>query len=327
MSNDAYALPTQLDIRAMTWGWVGSPGQWATDTAAESMHLMVERLGTNWVCLAFAGWQDTAFSTEVKFSAPDVPTVSDDEVRWAIREAKKLGQQVILKPILNCLDGTWRAHINFFDVDVPCEPKWSDWFASYTTFIVHYARIAQEEGADMFCVGCEMVQSDRRAEQWREVVRRVREVYSGPVSYNCDKYQESNVTWWDAVDVISSSGYYPIDDWDNQLDRIEAVVQREGKPFFFMEAGAMSTEGSQHVPNDWNLPGGISQEAQRDWYTAMFTACDKRDWVGGWALWDWKANLYPVEEAVNDPEYALYGKLAEAVVRERYSRPAPSAAR
>lgn len=45
------------------------------------------------------------------------------------------------------------------------------------------------------------------------------------MSYNTDKYQEEHVTWWDAVDVISSSGYYPIHDWENQLDRIERVVK------------------------------------------------------------------------------------------------------
>lgn len=309
-----------LDVRGMTWGWVGTRGQWATPQAAESMRLMVERVHTNTACVAFAAWQDTAFSTEVRFR--EEPTVTDDEVVWAIREAKSLGQQVVLKPILNVTDGTWRAHINFFDVDVPCEPKWSDWFASYTEFIVHYARIAQAEGVELFSVGCEMVQTDRRADEWRAVVAAVREVYSGIVTYNCDKYQESNVTWWDAVDVISSSGYYPIDDWDNQLDRIEEVVRREGKPFFFMEAGAMSTEGSQHLPNSWTLEGGISQEAQRDWYEAMFAACDRRDWVGGWVLWDWKARLYPVAKAGSDGEYALYGKLAESTVAERYGRDA-----
>ena len=205
-------------------------------------------------------------------------------------------------------------------MDVPCEPKWSDWFASYTEFIVHYARIAQAEGVELFCVGCEMVQTDRRADDWRAVVAAVREVYSGIVTYNCDKYQESNVTWWDAVDVISSSGYYPIGDWDRQLDRIEAVVRREGKPFFFMEAGAMSTEGSQYLPNSWTLEGAISQEAQRDWYEAMFAACDGRDWVRGWVLWDWKARLYSLDAAAGDHEYELYGKLAEATVAERYSR-------
>ena len=67
-----------------------------------------------------------------------------------------------------------------------------------------------------------------------------RSVYDGIVTYNCDKYQEDHVGWWDAVDVISSSGYYPVDDWENQLDRIEPVVAASGKPFFFMEAGCRS---------------------------------------------------------------------------------------
>lgn len=305
----------------MTWGFPGTRGEWGTPAAAESMRLMAQRLHTNTTCIAFCGWQDTAFSTEVKFR--DAPTVTDDEVVWAIREAKSLGQRVVLKPILNVADGTWRAHINFFDVDVPCEPTWSEWFASYTQFIVHYAELAEAEGAEVFCVGCEMVQTDRRADEWRAVVAAVREVYSGVVTYNCDKYQESNVTWWDAVDVISSSGYYPIDDWEAQLDRIEQVVRREGKPFFFMEAGAMSTEGSQHLPNSWALEGAVSQEAQRDWYEAMFAACDRRDGVGGWVLWDWKARLHPLDAAASDPEYALYGKLAESTVAARYGRVAP----
>ncbi|WP_416812020.1 glycoside hydrolase family 113 [Demequina sp.] len=302
----------------MTWGFVGTRGEWANPAAAESMRLMVERLHTTWTGIALCGWQDTAFSTEVKFR--EAPTVTDDEVVWAIREAKSLGQKVVLKPILNVTDGTWRAHINFFDVDVPCEPKWSDWFASYTEFIVHYARIAQAEGVEMFCVGCEMVQTDRRADQWRAVIAAVREVYTGLVTYNCDKYQETNVTWWDAVDVISSSGYYPIDDWDNQLDRIEPVVRTHGKPFFFMEAGVMSTAGSEHLPNSWTLEGGISQEAQRDWYEVMFAVCDRRDWVDGWMLWDWKAQLHTLEEAATNAEYAVYGKLAEHTIAQRYSR-------
>ena len=82
----------------------------------------------------------------------------------------------------------------------------------------------------------------------------------------------------------------------------------------------MSTEGSQYLPNSWTLEGAISQEAQRDWYEAMFAACDGRDWVGGWVLWDWKARLYPLAAAAGDHEYELYGKLAEATVAERYSR-------
>ena len=37
----------------------------------------------------------------------------------------------------------------FFDIDVPCESKWSVWFDAYTDFECHYAGIAEETGCYM----------------------------------------------------------------------------------------------------------------------------------------------------------------------------------
>lgn len=310
---------TQLDgwIAGMTWGWGGRRGEWTGPEAERSMSLMVERLGVTWTAITFFTLQDTPQSTQVRFR--DEPTVSDDEVRAAIRGAHERGLKVVLKPVVNCADGTWRAHISFFDHDVPCEPTWGEWFASYTEFLVHHARIAEEEGAEMLCIGCEMVQTDKRETEWRELVRQVRAVYSGLVTYNCDKYQEDRVTWWDAVDVISSSGYYPVDDWENQLDRIEPVVRAHGKPFFFMEAGCPSRTGSPALPNDWALPGEPSEDAQREWYEAAFAATAARDWVEGFMLWDWPVRLYDEADAAGNDDYCLYGKQAERTVREHYA--------
>lgn len=62
----------------------------------------------------------------------------------------------------------------------------------------------------MLIAGCEMVMSEHREKEWREVIAAIRECYDGTVSYNTDKYQEDRVKWWDCVDVISSSGYYPV---------------------------------------------------------------------------------------------------------------------
>lgn len=300
-------------VAGMTWGFAGHRGSWNTAKAEFSMELMAEKTGVNWTAIAFCAFQATAFSTEIPYW--EEPTVTDEEVRWAIRKAKDLGLKVVLKPIVNVADGTWRAHINFFDIDVPCEPKWSDWFKSYTAYMMHFAKIAEETGCEMLCIGCEMVQTDRRSAEWRQLIAEVRTVYSGIVTYNCDKYQEGQVTWWDAVDVISSSGYYPIHDWDHQLDRIEATVQKFGKPFFFMEAGCPSRTGSAQIPNDWSLSGIPSEDEQADWYNAMFEACDKRDWVQGFMLWDWRAELYSREEAKTNDDYNIYGKTAEKVVR------------
>lgn len=288
-------------IAGMTWGWTGVRGTWTGPVADRSMDLMVERLATTWTAITFAAYQDTAQSTEIHFRRE--PTVTDDEVRAAIGHAQSLGLTVCLKPVVNCADGTWRAHINFFDLDVPCEPTWAQWFASYTEF---------------------MVQTDRREEQWRALVAEVRAVYSGLVTYSCDKYQEGQVRWWDAVDVISSSGYYPIGDWDAQLDRIEQVVNAHGLPFFFMDAGCPSRAGSEHLPGDWSLPGVASQEAQNAWYEAASAATSKHPWVGGFMLWDWPARLYDEATAATDRSYCMFGKQAERTVREHYlSRTTP----
>src|SRR5665647_1767454 len=228
-------------VAGMTWGWPGRRGTWTTPEAERSMQLMKDRLGVTWTTLAFAALQDNAQSTEIHWR--DAPTVDEAEVRAGVERAHALGLQVCLKPMVNCADGTWRAHINFFDVDVPGEPTWGEWFASYTEYLVHYARVAQQTGCELFCIGCEMVQSDRRESEWRALIAEVRAVYSGAITYNCDKYQEDRLTWWDAVDVISSSGYYPEGSWPAQLDRIERVVTAHGQPFVFLEGGCPSQEG------------------------------------------------------------------------------------
>ncbi len=308
---------TALDgpVCGMTWGWTGIRGDWATAEAGASMAAMSLH-GVNWTALAYAAVQENAQSTRIPFDQE--PTVTDEEVRWAIREAKSLGLKVCLKPVVNCADGTWRAYIGFFDWEVPGEPGWADWFESYTEFILQAAGLAEAEGCEMLCIGCEMVRADGQDARWRELVARVREVYSGLITYNCDKYQEDHVGWWDVVDVISSSGYYPVGTFPAELDRIESVVTRAGKPFIFMEAGCPSRTGSADKPNDWALPGSPSGAEQLRYYEDMFAAAGDREWMLGFMLWDWPARLYPADEASGNDDYCVFGKPAGAFLTQRY---------
>lgn len=246
-------------------------------------------------------------------------TVTEAEIRRAVAWARELGLKVCLKPTVNPTDGTWRAYINFLSPDVPGEPTWSQWFASYGAVVREAASLAQELGVEMLCIGCEMVCSDAQESLWRDLVDGVRARYSGLVTYNCDKYQEDRLTWWDAVDVISSSGYYPTGTWQEHLDRIEAVVARERKPFLFMEAGCPSREGSPDRPNDWSLPGAPSEAAQAGYLAEMFAAIESREWVGGVMLWDWPPALYPASEASSNDDYCMYGKAGATVVADRYA--------
>lgn len=303
-------------INGITFAPFAPAGNLAKESARQSLKLMKERTNANFIILVPGGLQDTPQSEQIDDTSDR--TMTDSELKQTIDYAHTLGLRVALKPTVNCKNGTWRAHINFFDEDVPCEPKWSNWFSSYMKFQNHYARIAQEMGCEMHIAGCEMVMAERRADEWRQTIAEIRKDFKGLVSYNTDKYQEHNVTWWDCVDVISSSGYYPIDDWERQLDRIEPVVARFQKPFFFAEAGCMSVAGSKYAPNDWSVRGESDLEGQADWYKELFQACRKRSWVRGFALWSWTDKLYDEGEAEKRKDYELYAKPAEKVVREFY---------
>lgn len=304
-------------IKGFSFGYMSKKGEWETEEAKQSLKRLKQRCGIDHVVLTVVAEQDKPQSVHIHWKDhPDM--LSDQEIENMIFYAQSLGLTVILKPMVNVSDGTWRAHINFFDTDVPCEPKWSEWFATYTEFILHYAEIAEKTNCAMFVIGCELVNADRREAEWRALIRHVRNVYHGLITYNCDKYQEDVLKWWDAVDVISSSGYYPVNAWEEQLDRIEKVVKKHQKPFFFCEAGCPSWEGGDLLPNDWTLRGRPDVETQRRWYEEMFRATNKRDWVRGYAFWDWKAKLYPIEQAENDQDYAVYGKPAEKVIQAYY---------
>ena len=303
-------------ICGMTYAPFARKGSYQEKRAFDSLKKMKERTNSNFVILAPNGLQDTAQSEEICYTSE--ATVSDDELKGMIDYAKELGMRVALKPTVNCKNGTWRAHVNFFDEDVVCEPKWCNWFESYTEFQLHYARLAKEMGVEMHIAGCEMVMAERREAEWRKLIADIRSEFDGPVSYNTDKYQEHNVKWWDAVDVISSSGYYPLEDWENQLDRIEAVVKKFQKPFFFAEAGCMSIVDSNKVPNDWTVQGEADADGQADWYEAMFEACLKRDWVKGMAFWSWSNHLYTKNAALKKKDYEIYAKPAEKIVKKYY---------
>ena len=98
--------------------------------------------------------------------------------------------------------------------------------------------------------------------------------------------------------MISSSGYYPIDQWEQELDRIERVVQKFKKPFFFAEAGCMSRKGSSLLPNNWAIQGALRLEEQPDW-----------------------APVLPSRStAARDTSYEICNKPVQEVIKDYYGR-------
>ena len=300
-------------LNAYTYGFCEKRGFTEGTAWRTSLALLAQSTGCNAIILPVCAWQDHTFSTSMDSIGPDV--IDAEDVRRVCAAARELGLKVILKAMVNCRDGYWRAYIRFFDEPVPVEPGWQDWFPAWTEHVCRVAEMARENQADMLCVGCEMVGTDHRAGEWRSLIRRVRSIYSGPITYNCDKYQEDRVTWWDAVDVISSSGYYPVEALEENFLRIGRVAEQAGKPFMFMECGCPARAESEHRPNDWKYGKGISLEAQRRWYEAFLTAVERHPFVRGVGWWDWSATrLYPDYAAADHNGYCTYGKPANELL-------------
>ena len=169
----------------------------------------------------------------------------------------------------------------------------------------------------MLCLGCEMGTSERFATQWRNLIAEVRKVYTGPITYNANHGNEDKVTWWDAVDIIGMSGYYPVgadmnkptDDpckvpndssvegmkkrWKPIKQKLKYVSKKFDRPLFFIEIGVCTAKGNTSYP--WQHPrkdAVYAGDEQARFYQAVMEAFWDEPWFFGFVWWDWPAPLF-----------------------------------
>ena len=140
-------------IHAVNFAPFSPRGAFSTPQAKAGLCTMKEQTCADTVIFCPGAVQATPFVEQIDFQGKH--TTSDEELLDMTRLARQLGLRVFWKPTVNCLDGTWRARISFFDHDVPCETKWSGWFASYRAFQLHFARLAQQAGVELLILGKE----------------------------------------------------------------------------------------------------------------------------------------------------------------------------
>lgn len=321
-------MDRDIFCKGYTWGFFSREGELLTDKAEESMKRLASN-GLDWICITVNGWQETFYSTVV-FSMYGM-TQTDEEIIHAVKMAKSMGLKVCLKPMVNCLDRSWRARIDF-----PTEEGcgyWEKWFRSYNNFMQHYAKLAEKLGCEMLCTGCEMAGMDKQADLCRDMVARVRKVYSGIIMHNINHGDEMRFKWLDAVDVIGISAYYPVTDaentgidtmkkrWAEVVKRLEACHEHFGKPIMFAEIGVRNEEGCTAYPWDFHYrpEKKTDEQEQADFYESAMAATWDIPWFCGYFWWDWKATLPPIEKAKENRDFTIYGKLAEQTLKKWYT--------
>ena len=287
--------------------------------------------GATWVEVLVVAYQRTMDSTTITYRSGRTP--SDATLRGILRYAHGLGLKVMLKPHVDPLAGDtpqewWRGGIGhrFGRSD------WAAWFSSYHSFIVHYARMAQDLGVEQFCVGCELNGTVTRESQWREVIAAVRAVYGGPLTYADVRNpgQFDTIKWWDAVDIIGMDAYPTLSTrlrptttalrrgWVRYVAELRALSVKWGKPVLITEIGCRSVRGAALRPWDWQRRGPVDLVVQQRWYAAALRELIRKDWLVGMYWWEWYAEHG--DGGAHDSSFTPHRKPAEQVLRGWYAR-------
>lgn len=149
----------------------------------------------------------------------------------------------MLKPHI-WVRGSWPGEIQMLN-----EQAWEMWFENYTDFILDYAKMAEAHQIPMLCIGTELEMTSEREADWREIIKKIRSVYSGKLTYAANFTEFEKVKFWDDLDYIGIQAYFPLSDkqtpslkdlkkgWKSNLGKIEAIVKEYDKAVIFTEIG------------------------------------------------------------------------------------------
>lgn len=319
-----------MEFKGYTYGFYAKRGQLRSEAGYRSREALFAT-GTDYMCLAVVVEQKTVFSTDISFDFSW--NSSDRDIMAAISHAHDNGVKVCLKPMINCSDGVWRARIDFPDSDMlDRDVYWEKWFKSYSDFLVYYAELAEETGCEMFCVGCEMCGTERKEKLWRETIAKVRGVYSGKLMYNTNHGHEDLVSWFDAVDYIGTSAYFPvakiggpskeemIKGWKIVREEMERISKKWNKPLMFAEIGCRSAATTAGMPWDFahkDLPH--DEDEQANFFDSCLEVFANEPWFSGMFWWDWTPTIYDsADEAGKDNGFNIHLKKAEEVIKKWY---------
>jgi hypothetical protein len=252
------------------------------------------------------------------FTRRDTPSVrfgmgweADEHIRETAKAARDAGMSVFLKPQI-WARGMFTGDLEFSDAERP------KWFAEYTRFAEHFAGLASDIQANLFCVGVEFGKLSRHERQWRDIIASVRKIYKGPLVYSAAQGPEfETLRFWDALDYIGLNEYYPLGDdlsGAHVAAIIEGVQSKAKRPVILTEAGFSSFENPHRQPWD-ETPRKLSLEDQARCYEALFQALYNKPWLAGIYWWKVGTNGYGGPQ---DGSHTPWNKPAMDVVRRWY---------
>ena len=201
---------------------------------------------------------------------------------------------------------SWRGDIKFDRAE-----EWERFFDGYETWIVAMARLAEAHGADVFCVGLEYTHAQKFEARWRQIIRAVREVYKGKVTYGANWNEYADVKFWDALDYIGVLAYFPLaTTTDPSAEQLAAGWEKHcaamsrfsrehgGKQFLFVEVGYNESARAAAEPWSFETGGENAAAIQERCIESALALTGRHSFLAGMFFWKWFPEL-PDEDVEN----------------------------
>ena len=287
----------------------------------------LERLvlaGVNAVALTPFAYQGDLEGHELKWGESLDDSLTDADLVACIKQAHALGIQVCLKPHI-WSRSFWSGGKSRQDL----APKnVAAWHAAYGAYILHLAKLAEENQVALLCLGLEYLQLAKDPQgHWKTLAAKVRQVYSGKLTYAANwwrEYQEFSA--WDSMDLIGINAYFPLSEeedpseeqllagWQPHIQEILAVTQ--GRPFLLTELGLRACKGAAAKPWDHGLKGARDDALQARYYQAVLRAFEGQPGYQGLLFWKW----FTDDERGEPDPYSPTGREAEQVLARHWGR-------
>ncbi len=280
-------------------------------------------LGVTHVALTPFGYLEDIGSCDFIYGASLDRSLTDAHLARAASDAVSLGLKVTIKPHIWSRE-FWAGGKSRQDM-APTYGDWDAWFAAYTGFAEHYARLAQQIGAVLYVVGLEYLQATLNARgAWADVAAACRRHYGGALTYAANWWEEADrFADWRAFDFIGVNAYHPLSKaedpdtaglvagWRHHRDALGALSARHDRPLLFTEAGLQAVHGAAAEP--WNhTEGGAEDDAlQARAYEALLSAFTGQPWFSGVYWWKW----FTAAQGEGHDRYSPAGRPAELVLR------------
>ncbi len=273
------------------------------------------------------GWLTDSKTSSNVDRKPRTPT--DELLIYTIDKAHSLGLKVMLKPHLDIKSGGWRANLN------PTDKK--SFFENYSKMMLNYAGISKNHNVEQISIGAELYSlttNPANEAYWRELISKIKTVYNGKLTYsatsNSEFYDEGKLPFWDMLDYVGLSMYYPLAnnnsptveqllvEWQKvEKNYIIPLQQKTGKLLIASEIGYRSVDGAAAQPEDYSYDAPVDLKEQADLYKAFFEFWKNKNYFKGVHFWDWEIGQNSGGTA--DKGYTVQNKPAENILKYYFS--------